>query len=320
MRKLLGEMAAIFPDDYLHLGGDEVDGDCWLADPEIAAWARRFRRQHGRHADWKAGLVRLFTERVVSIARDLGKTVLLWDEALELAHAPSADRGGGGAHSPLEPSGIVIDAWRDWMRGGGYERYEVALLSGHRVVWSSLAWYLDLPGNTCARAPQPRHAAAPACARPPLHSHPPHPEAGGSTCTTSTCPCRVGGKAPLGSIRSRRCSAERLPHGMSMRTTSTCSSECSRGRLPWRSDCGQGSRVSSMSHVNAWPGAAAAPPHARHAAAPCHRAVPPRRCSPSHAQDTAHVNSIGHMAALRACWVVRSRGRQYTRALQSPAQ
>ena len=36
---LLEELAALFPDEYVHLGGDEVDGECWLADEEVAAWA-----------------------------------------------------------------------------------------------------------------------------------------------------------------------------------------------------------------------------------------------------------------------------------------
>ena len=36
--RLLRELVTIFPDEYLHLGGDEVDGDCWLSDPEVMAW------------------------------------------------------------------------------------------------------------------------------------------------------------------------------------------------------------------------------------------------------------------------------------------
>ena len=50
--ELLAELAGIFPDRYMHLGGDEVDGQCWLSDADIAAWASKRRRS----VDWKLEL------------------------------------------------------------------------------------------------------------------------------------------------------------------------------------------------------------------------------------------------------------------------
>ena len=35
---LLGEVAEIFPDEYLHLGGDEVNPSWWQSDPAIASY------------------------------------------------------------------------------------------------------------------------------------------------------------------------------------------------------------------------------------------------------------------------------------------
>lgn len=137
--RLLAEMADVFPDAHLHLGGDEVDGDCWLTDPAIAAWAEEYEGGRPR-AEWKHELQALFTSRVVDIARTLRRRVLLWDEALEFA--PLLPREHLGA-----ASGVVIDVWRDWLRTN-YELRDRALLAGHAVVWSSLSWYLDLHQNT----------------------------------------------------------------------------------------------------------------------------------------------------------------------------
>jgi len=36
--KLMEEMAKLFPDDYFHIGGDEVSGSQWDANPKIQAF------------------------------------------------------------------------------------------------------------------------------------------------------------------------------------------------------------------------------------------------------------------------------------------
>ncbi len=189
---LLRELAAIFPEEYLHLGGDEVDGDCWLSDAEIRAWASQYtekqqtqtRRRRGRSArphGWVQALQAHFTRRVGRIASSLGKRVVLWDEALEVAElledGPSAAEDSAAAVSDgaeatagksvtLGRTDVTVDVWRDWMHG----RRQLALQAGHDVIWSSLSWYLDLPGNTwdsmysVALPPAPSKAAAPSSA------------------------------------------------------------------------------------------------------------------------------------------------------------
>ena len=131
---LLAEMAEIFPDEWLHLGGDEVDGECWLEAPDVRKWAKG--RRGGVQGNWKAELQALFTARVLRTARALGKRVMLWDDALEMA-----------ALLPEELRHVGIDVWRDWVRTTG-ERHETAARAGHPTVWSTLAWYQDLPANT----------------------------------------------------------------------------------------------------------------------------------------------------------------------------
>lgn len=132
---LLAELATIFPDDYLHLGGDEVDAECWLASPEVLQWARSHGGGYYGGA-WKARLQAHFTRRVLERAAPLRKRVLLWDEALEMG-----DELPSGVHA--------IDVWRDWLRNDWQgELRDQALATGRQVVHSALDWYLDLPGNT----------------------------------------------------------------------------------------------------------------------------------------------------------------------------
>ena len=35
---ILGEVTSLFPDHFVHLGGDEVDTACWSSSEEISAW------------------------------------------------------------------------------------------------------------------------------------------------------------------------------------------------------------------------------------------------------------------------------------------
>ena len=160
---LLHELAAIFPDEYLHLGGDEVDGECWLSDADIRAWASQFSEQEQQQqrnrrrrpfppTEWTQALQARFARRVGRLAASMGKRVVMWDEALEVAqlledgplHAGEAQASLDGGAATFGRTDVTIDVWRDWIHG----RRQRALHDGHDVVWSSLKWYLDLPGNT----------------------------------------------------------------------------------------------------------------------------------------------------------------------------
>ena len=86
----LGEMAALFPDEYLHIGGDENEGKQWDANPQIQA----FKRQRGIKDNH--GLQAHFTTRVAQIVEKHGKKAMGWDEIL----------------TPELPKGVVVHSWR----------------------------------------------------------------------------------------------------------------------------------------------------------------------------------------------------------------
>ena len=86
----LGEMAQLFPDQYVHIGGDENNGKQWLANPQI----REFMTEHQLRDT--AALQAYFTGRVLKILQKHGKKMAGWDEIL------TADL----------PKDVVVQSWR----------------------------------------------------------------------------------------------------------------------------------------------------------------------------------------------------------------
>src|SRR5438445_9221018 len=119
--ELIGEMAKVFPDHYFHIGGDEVNGREWDANPKIQA----FMKVHGlkNHEALQA----YFSGRVQKLVVKHGKVVIGWDEVLV----------------PGVPKDIVIQSWR------GQASLAQAAKQGYRGILSN-GYYLDL-GWSAAR-------------------------------------------------------------------------------------------------------------------------------------------------------------------------
>jgi hexosaminidase len=112
--RFLGEMAAIFPDESLHIGGDEVKGTQWDASPAIA----EFKRRHGLASN--EALQTHFNRRLLKILAGHGKSMVGWDEILQ----------------PDLPADAIVQSWR------GAESLAAAASAGHRAILSS-GYYLD---------------------------------------------------------------------------------------------------------------------------------------------------------------------------------
>ncbi|HVU35707.1 MAG TPA: family 20 glycosylhydrolase [Opitutaceae bacterium] len=111
----LGEMAALFPDAYIHIGGDENNGVQWNANPQIQA----FIREHGLKDN--AGLHAYFNRRVRKILQKHGKKMIGWDEILH----------------PDLPKDNVIQSWR------GPDGIAAAAHAGYATILSN-GYYIDL--------------------------------------------------------------------------------------------------------------------------------------------------------------------------------
>lgn len=112
---VFGEMERLFPDQYFHIGGDEVDGKYWDKDAKIQAWMRAHNIKDN-HA-----LQTYFTKRVQKIVQKHGKEMEGWDEILD---------------GDL-PKDSLIQSWR------GADSLANAAKSGYKTVLSA-GYYLDL--------------------------------------------------------------------------------------------------------------------------------------------------------------------------------
>ncbi len=114
-------MAKLFPDQFFHVGGDEVNGKEWDANPKIQA----FIKEHNLKDN--AGLQLYFNKRLQAIVAKHGKSMVGWDEVLD----------------PSLPKDVVIQSWR------GQESLAKAARQGYRGILSN-GYYLDL-GWSAAR-------------------------------------------------------------------------------------------------------------------------------------------------------------------------
>lgn len=113
--RFIGEMAALFPDEYFHIGGDEVNGKQWNSNPRI----RAYMAEHGMKTD--ADLQAYFNQRVVPLVQKHGKKVIGWDEVLH----------------PGVPKDVMIQSWR------GQKSLAQAAREGYMGILSN-GYYLDL--------------------------------------------------------------------------------------------------------------------------------------------------------------------------------
>lgn len=93
MKDVLGEVCALFPGRYVHIGGDEAPRKRWQACEKCAARMKRLGL-----ADYDA-LQGSFIEEIAAFLREKGKTAITWNESL---------RGGC-----LSPENVIVQRWMD---------------------------------------------------------------------------------------------------------------------------------------------------------------------------------------------------------------
>ncbi|WP_296098222.1 family 20 glycosylhydrolase [uncultured Agrobacterium sp.] len=138
--KVFDEMVELFPSKLIHIGGDEVADNTWMASP----LARKLMEKEG--LDGTFGLQSHFMKRIQKMLAERGRSMAGWDEV---------SHGGG-----VDPDGTLLMAWRAPEVGVelAKEGYDVVMTPGQ-------AYYLDMvqdeawqePGASWAGTVPPHH-------------------------------------------------------------------------------------------------------------------------------------------------------------------
>lgn len=108
--KIFTEIAALFPNPYIHIGGDEAYKGFWDECPKCQ---KRMADEHLKNVD---ELQSYFVKRVEKIVESKGKKLIGWDEILEGGLAPNATvmswRGmSGGIAAAKMNHEVVMTPW-----------------------------------------------------------------------------------------------------------------------------------------------------------------------------------------------------------------
>lgn len=114
IEKFLGEMVTIFPDRYVHIGGDEAPAPDWKKNPRILA----FMHAHGLEDN--DALQAYFNQRLLAILTKLDRRMIGWDEIF----------------NPALPKDVVVQSWR------GEKSLAKGAQQGYQGVLSA-PYYLD---------------------------------------------------------------------------------------------------------------------------------------------------------------------------------
>jgi hexosaminidase len=121
----LGEMGGIFTDEWMFLGGDEVDSTCWDRNPAIAAWLQA-------HGMTSSQLQQYFWQQMeVRVLPKLNKTIGVWEaDGLQISL---------GSLAP----GMFVNVYQ-------------SLATSNRTVWANKTTVVSIAGNWWCESTQHR--------------------------------------------------------------------------------------------------------------------------------------------------------------------
>jgi hexosaminidase len=88
------EVISMFPSEYVHIGGDEVDTTAWVQSPDYKSFLAKHQLSNAKQVEL------YFLDNLQQHLTNKGKKVIMWDDVTDLGNV-----------NPI----VTIMYWRDWM-------------------------------------------------------------------------------------------------------------------------------------------------------------------------------------------------------------
>ncbi|XP_065662835.1 beta-hexosaminidase subunit alpha isoform X2 [Hydra vulgaris] len=118
-------ISEVFPDEYIHIGGDEVDFKCWLSNSVIKKWlANNGNGTSNSERHNEATLHKYYFNKLIKIINRLKKKYIVWQDVFESGAVIEKD--------------AIVNVWKHHWK----KEMSRVTKAGHKVVLSS-CWYLN---------------------------------------------------------------------------------------------------------------------------------------------------------------------------------